>query len=93
MILFTEFFKGIHLSKIRHSMLLAVEVASGPLTAMHLPGVKSAFTSATLSSKEQPVPPEVWLALNSESKPVLARVHLGHASSKLAKLRVTFCCL
>lgn len=36
-------------------MLLAVEVDSGPLTAISLPGVKSAFTSGVLSVKEQHV--------------------------------------
>lgn len=74
-------------------MLLAVEVDSGPMTAICLPGVKSAFTSAVLSFKEQPVTLVVWLATNSESALVLARVDLGDASYKTVKLTVAICCL
>lgn len=74
-------------------MLLAVEVDSGALTAIHLPGVKSAFMSAVLSSKEQHDTLTTRLATNSESAPVLARVHLGDTSHKLVKLRLAFCCL
>lgn len=90
---FTEFFKAINLFKIRNSTLLAVEVDSGPLTAIRLPRVKSAFTSAVLDSKEQHVTLVVRLAMNSELAPVLARVYLEDASYKLVKLRVAFCCL
>lgn len=74
-------------------MLLAVEADSGYLTAIHLPGVKSAFASAVLSSKEQHVTLTVLLATNSESAPVLNSVNLGDASYKLVKLKVAFCCL
>lgn len=67
-------------------MLLAVEVDSGPLTAISLPGVKSAFTSGVLSVTEQHVTLVIWLATNSESAPVLASVHPEDASHKLVIL-------